>query len=147
VFKSAEERAADRRERETALAEQAHAAEEKRKRDAFLATPVGAATAAKEAGQQFFEIQLQVGSHLGSSGFGSTDGQRSTSSSAAILGEIESVGWRLEHVGYFYMITSETSSDRMFLTGQATAVSGVTIGVYLFRSTAPTSDGGPAAAF
>jgi len=30
------------------------------------------------------------------------------------------VGWRLEHVGYFYMITSETSSDRMFLTGEAT---------------------------
>lgn len=143
MFKSPEERAADRRERETAHAEQARvaqeqarAAEEQRKRAAFLATPVGAATAAKEAGQQFFEIQLQVGSHLGTSGFGSTDGQRSTSSSAAILGEIEKVGWRLEHVGYFYMITSETSSDRMFLTGQATAVSGATIGVYLFRSTA-----------
>jgi len=111
-----------------------------------LATPVGAATAAKEAGQQFFEIQLEVGSHTGTSGFGSTDGRHSKSSSAAMLGAIESVGWRLEHVGYLYMITSETSSDRMFLTGQATAVSGVTIGVYLFRSTAPTSDGGPAAA-
>jgi hypothetical protein len=154
VFKSGEERAADRRERETARAEQARAAEEQaraaeeqRKREAFLATPVGAATAAKEAGQEFFEIQLQVGSHLGTSGFGSTDGQRSTSSSAAVLGEIESVGWRLEHVGYFYMITSETSSDRMFLTGQATAVSGATIGVYLFRSTAPTSGGATTAAF
>jgi len=121
-------------------------AEEQRKRQAFLSTPVGAATAAKEAGQQFFEIQLEVGGHLGTSGFGSTDGQRSTSSSAAILGEIERVGWRLEQVGYFYMITSETSSDRMFLTGQATAVSGVTIGVYLFRSTAPPSFGGPATA-
>ena len=146
MFKSAEERAADRHERETARAEQARVAEEQRKREAFLATPVGAATAAKEAGQQFFEIQLQVGSHLGTSGFGSTDGQRSSSSSAAILGEIESVGWRLEHVGYFYMITAETSSDRMFLTGQATAVSGVTIGVYLFRSTAPMSDGTAASA-
>jgi hypothetical protein len=146
VFRSADERAADRRDRETARAEQAQAAEEQRKRDAFLATPVGAATAAKEAGQQFFEIQLEVGGHLGTSGFGSTDGQRSTSSSAAILGEIESVGWRLEHVGYFYMITSETSSDRMFLTGQATAVSGVTIGVYLFRSTSPASGEEPAAA-
>ena len=137
MFKSGEERAADRHERETARAEQARAAEEQRKREAFLATPVGAATAAKEAGQQFFEIQLEVGGHLGSSGFGSTDGHRSTSSSAAILGEIESIGWRLEHVGYFYMITSETSSDRMFLSGQATAVSGVTIGVYLFRTATP----------
>lgn len=146
VFKSGEERAADRRERETARAEQARAADEQRKRDAFLVTPVGAATVAKEAGQQFFEIQLEVGSHFGTSGFGSADGQRSTSSSAAILGEIENVGWRLEHVGYFYMITSETSSDRMFLSGQATAVSGVTIGVYLFRSAELTSGGGPAAA-
>jgi hypothetical protein len=64
VFKSAEERAAERREREaeeareqTAQAERARAAEEQRKREAFLATPVGAATAAKEAGQPFFEVQ------------------------------------------------------------------------------------------
>jgi hypothetical protein len=147
MFKGAEERAADRREREAARAEEARAAEEQRKRAAFLATPVGAATAAKEAGQRFFEIQLHVGSHLGTSGFGSTDGQHSTASSAAILGDIENVGWRLEHVGYFYMITSETSSDRMFLTGQATAVSGVTIGVYLFRATAPASGGASPAAF
>lgn len=142
MFKSSEERTAERQKREAEQAreqaarlEQAQAAEEKRKRDAFLATPVGAATAAKEAGQRFFEIQLEVGAHAGTAGFGSADGHRTASSSAAILGDIENIGWRLEHVGYFYMITSETSSDRIFLTGQATAVSGVTIGVYLFRST------------
>jgi len=142
VFKSSEERAAERQKREAeqareqaARAEEAQAAEENRKRDAFLATPVGAATAAKEAGQRFFEIQLEVGAHTGTAGFGSADGHRTASSSAAILGDIENIGWRLEHAGYFYMITSETSSDRIFLTGQATAVSGVTVGVYLFRST------------
>jgi len=142
MFKSADERASQRQQKEAeqaqaeaARAEQAKAAEEKRQRDAFLASPVGAATAAKEAGQQFFEIQLQVGGHVGSAGFGSADGRRTTSSSAATLGEIEKLGWRLEHAGYFYMITSETSSDRVFVTGQATAVSGVTMGVYLFRNT------------
>jgi len=142
VFKSSEERTAQRQKREAeqareqaARAEEAQAAEENRRRDAFLATPVGAATAAKEAGQRFFEIQLEVGAHTGTAGFGSADGQRTASSSAAILGDIENIGWRLEHAGYFYMITSETSSDRIFLTGQATAVSGVTVGVYLFRST------------
>jgi hypothetical protein len=67
--------------------------------------------------------------------FKSAEGKRISSSSAAILGEIESVGWRLEHAGYFYMITSETSSSRVFLSGEATAVSGVTVGVYLFRNT------------
>jgi hypothetical protein len=144
VFKSAEEREAERRAREeeqeregAARAEQAKAAEEQRKRAAFLATPVGAATAAKENGQTFFEVQLEVGGHVGSAGFGSADGRRSSSSSAVILGEIGKLGWHLEHVGYYFMITGETSTARVFVSGEATAVSGTTIGVYLFRNTAP----------
>jgi hypothetical protein len=150
MFKSAEEREAERREREAeqarALAdraEQERLAEEQRQRDAFLASPVGAATAAREAGQPFFEIQLEVAGHVGRAGFGSIEGQRTTASSAVTLGEIEQVGWRLEHAGYYFMMTGETSTDRVFGTGQATAVSGVTVGVYLFRNTAlpePVSD-------
>jgi len=143
VFKSSEEREAARREREAeksraaaALAEQAKAEEERLEREAFLATPVGAATAAKEAGQPFFEIQLELGGHTGSAGFGSAEGRRSTSSSAATLGEIEELGWRLEHAGYCFMITGQTSTSRVFVSGEATAVSGVTVGIYLFRNTA-----------
>jgi hypothetical protein len=143
VFRSAEERAAGRRKREAeqaraqaARAEQARAAEEQRKREEFLATPVGAATAAKEAGQPFFEVQLEVGSHVGSAGFGSTDGRRTISSSAVTLGEIEKLGWRLENASYYFMITGEASTSRVFVTGEATAISGVTIGVYLFRNSA-----------
>jgi hypothetical protein len=34
------------------------------------------------------------------------------------------------------MITGETSTDRMFVSGEATVISGVTMGVYLFRNTA-----------
>ena len=143
MFRSAEDREAARREREAekarteaARAEQAAADEERRQREAFLATPVGAATAAKEAGQPFFEVQLEVGGHTGSAGFGSADGHRSASSSATTLGEIEKLGWRLEHAGYYFMITGETSTARVFVSGEATAVSGVTIGVYLFRNTA-----------
>jgi hypothetical protein len=141
VFKSAEEREGERREREAeearaqaARAEQARVAEEQRNRAAFAATPVGAATLAKEAGQPFFEVQLEVGGHTGSAGLGSIDGRRTTSSSAATIGEIEKLGWRLKHAGYYFMITGETSTDRVFISGQATAVSGVTIGVYLFRN-------------
>lgn len=134
VFKSSEEREAERTRAEAARAEQAQAAEEKRRHDAFLATPVGAATAAKEAGQPFFEIQLEVGGHAGSAQFGITDGRRTSSSSATTLGEIEKLGWRLEHAGYYFMVTGETSSNRFMVSGQAIAVSGVTIGVYLFRN-------------
>ena len=142
MFKSAEERAAARREREAeeareqaALAEEARLEEEERQREEFLATPVGAATAAMEAGEAFFEVQLEVGSHLGSAGFGSIDGHHSVSSSASTLGEIERLGWRLEHAGYFFMITGETSTARVFVSGDNTAISGVTVGVYLFRNT------------
>ena len=144
MFKNAQEREAARQEREAAQAraqaaqaEQAAMAEEQRQRDAFLATPIGAATAAKEAGQPFFEIQLEVGGHTGSAGFGSAEGRRSTSSSAATLGEIEKLGWRLEHAGYYFMITGEKSTDRVFVSGEATVVSGVTVGVYLFRNVTP----------
>jgi hypothetical protein len=141
VFKSGEEKEAERRKREAAQtraaaeqAEQAQRAEEERKRKAFLASPVGAATAAKEAGQSFFEVQLQAGGHEGTSGFGGTTSRRTAKSSATTLEEIEKVGWRLEHASYFFMMTSETSTDRVFGTGQSTAVNGVTIGVYLFRN-------------
>lgn len=130
MFKSAEEREAELREREAARAR----AEEEQRRQEFLASPIGAATAAKEAGQRFFEIQLEVGAHHGTAGFGSAEGRRTTASSAEVLSEIEQLGWRLEHVGYVYMVTGETSTERVFLSGAATAVSGVTVGVYLFRS-------------
>jgi hypothetical protein len=142
MFKSAEERAAERREREAeeareqaAEAERARAAEEQRQREAFLATPVGAATAAKKAGQAFFEVQLDVGAHVGSAGWGAAEGRHTTSSSAVTLGEIERLGWRLEHASYFFMMTGETSTARVFVSGEATAISGVTVGVYLFRNT------------
>src|SRR5215472_7790705 len=135
MFKSADQRDADRRARE---AEQARVAEEQRQRAAFLASPVGAATAAKEEGQRFFEVQLEVGRHAGSAGWGATEGRHTTSSAAATLGEIENLGWRLEHAGYYFMITGETSTDRVFASGEATAISGVTMGVYLFRNTAPS---------
>jgi hypothetical protein len=130
MFKSAEEREAER----AARAEQAREAEEERRREEFLATPYGAAKAAMEAGEAFFEIQLTVGSHVGSAGFGSIDGRHSVSSSASTLGMIEQLGWRLEHAGYFFMITGESSTQRVFATGDNTAVSGVTVGVYLFRN-------------
>jgi hypothetical protein len=142
MFKSAEEREAERREKEAQQAkdaadraEQERLAEEARQRAAVLATPLGAATAAKEEGHPFLEVQLEVGGHVGSAGFGSIQGRRTTGSSAAILGEIEQLGWRLEHVSYIFMITGETSTARVFASGEATAVSGVTVGVSLFRNT------------
>jgi hypothetical protein len=140
VFRSADEKAAGRRRRdaefareEAARAERARVAEGERQLEAFLATPVGAATAARDAGQEFFEIQLEVGAHSGTASFGSAQGQRSMSSSAVVLGDIEQVGWRLEHASYLHMVTGETSTKKVLVSGDQTVVSGVTVGVYLFR--------------
>jgi hypothetical protein len=152
VFRSAEEKEAERREREAeqarvraAQAEEARAAQEARDRAAWLTTPVGSATAAKQAGKRFLEVQLQVGTHVGQASFGEATGRRTTTSSAEVLAQIEELGWRLEHANYFYMVTGETSSERVFLSGQAVAVSGVTVGAYLFRNPdVPT--GGPVVA-
>jgi hypothetical protein len=140
VFRSPEEKAASRSKRdaeraqeEAALAERAKAAAEERQRAALLATPIGAATAALDAGQEFFEVQLEVGTHTGTASFGSAQGQRTTSSSAGILGEIEKLGWRLEHASYLYVMTGETSTKKVLVSGDETIISGTTVGVYLFR--------------
>ncbi|MGN6723058.1 MAG: hypothetical protein ACTHJM_10640 [Marmoricola sp.] len=142
MFKSGEERDAERRERDEQRAQQAAADNERvrqeqeaRQRAAFLASPVGGATAAKQAGDKFFEVQLPVGSHSGRAGFGTVDSRSTTMSSADTLAAIEDLGWHLEHASYFFMITSESSTDRVFNSGQATAIQGVTMGVYLFRNT------------
>lgn len=82
----------------------------------------------------FFEIQLEVGRHTGTAGFGAADGRHTTASSAVTLGEIEKLGWRLEHAGYVFLVTGETSTAKVFTSGEATAVSGITVGVYLFRN-------------
>jgi hypothetical protein len=145
MFKSAEEREAERRRKqeqadaaEAARARADRVAEEERLRTEFLATPLGEATTAKEAGQEFLEIQLEVGGVGGSAAFGMATGSRETASSAETLAEIEQLGWRLEHANYLYLITGETSSARILGSGEATAVTGVVVGVYLFRNVRDT---------
>lgn len=112
--------------------------EDERRRNAFLASPVGQATTAKEQGQGFFEIQLQVGSsQRDSTIFGSNNfaiSNKKTQTHAGTLAAIESVGWRLEHVGHVFIVTGESSRDKFMASGQQTAVSGETVGIYLFRN-------------
>ena len=153
MFDSAEEKAAKKQARDeeqarvaAAQAAQAQAAEEERARRAWTASPVGAATAAKQAGQEFFEVQLQVGSHVGTASWGAASGKQVAVSSAETLGSIEQVGWRLEHCSHVFMVTGQTSTDRVFLSGENTAVSGTMVGVYLFRndrSVAAPAEAGP----
>ncbi len=132
--KSAEEKAAE----QAAQEQQAAQLRQQQAQAAFLVSPEGMATTAKQQRQGFLEIQLVVGSSQRVSSIFNPDptgsGENRTATHAGTLAAIESIGWRLEHVGYIFMITGESSADRIFGTGQNTAVSGETVGIYLFRN-------------
>ena len=129
--KSEEERAAEKAAADAAE----RARQEEARRQAWLASPVGRAVSAREAGSGFFEIQLEVGVSRRDVAWGSSDWEqeRSTTAHTDVLSAIEAEGWRLEHAGYFFMPTGESTADRFLGTGQNVAVSGVTLGAYLFR--------------
>lgn len=132
--KTAEQKAIEEKQK----ADDAAAKDAQRARQAFLATPIGQATAAKEAGQGFFEIQLSVGSsQRDSTIFGGNNfahAQSKTQTHAGTLSAIERIGWKLENVGYIFIVTGESSRDKFLASGQQTAVSGQTVGIYLFRN-------------
>ncbi|MDU0314228.1 hypothetical protein RKE38_11070 [Phycicoccus sp. M110.8] len=149
MFRSAEEKESERQAREAARAREEQEAQQRRRaveaerhHAAFLASPLGRATAARDAGDRFLELQLEVGARTGDASFGQVTTTGSVGSSAQVLAEVEDVGWRLEHASYFFVVTSQTSTDRVFLSGENTAVQGVTMGAYLFRRS-PTAAGGP----
>lgn len=107
----------------------------------WLASPLGRASAAKSEGEGFFEIELEVGRTDRDVFFGTKDfGTHKKEDFSGLLSDIESIGWKLEHVGYYYMITGESTRDKLLSSGQSTAVSGKTMGVYLFRNTTRTSE-------
>ncbi len=129
--KSDEERAAELAKLEADKAQK----DADKKYQAWLQTPHGMATTAKEAGNGFFEVELEIGSSKRSVVFGSSDfGSHKKSDFTGLLSQIEDIGWKLEHVGYYFMITGETSRDKFLASGQNTAVNGKTMGVYLFRN-------------
>ena len=132
IFKKSEE---ERAAQKAALEEKIAKEKEDARHKAWLGTPIGMATTAKESGNGFFEIELEIGSSSRNVSFGSADfGKHKKSDFTGLLSQIEEVGWRLEHVGYYFMITGETSRDKFLASGQNTAVNGKTMGVYLFRN-------------
>ena len=99
------------------------------------------ARAARERGEVFFEAQLDVSvSARDVSLFSGDSGSRSASSHARSLAQIESEGWRLEHAGYVFVSTGQSTRAKMLGTGESVAVSGVTVGIYLFRAATLTTD-------
>lgn len=135
----AEAKAARTRERDKAAQAKATAQAEA----AFRASPGGRARTAKELGHQFFQISLPLtttertawgvvsGGTAGSDAFA----MRTTTGAdhPDVLQSVEAEGWRLEHVGYVFQETGSVSRDKMLSTGQTASVTGMVVGIYLFR--------------
>lgn len=137
--KTEEEKAADearKQAEEAAQRQAAEAAEQQRKAEAFARSPVGAATTAKQQGQQLFQILLPLAElGGGSSAFGSSDNQLRSLPQNNVLDEIEKVGWRLERADAVFAETGATSSSRVLATGEGTVTRGTIYGLYIFRAT------------
>lgn len=114
---------------------QARQDEAQQAREAFLNTPVGRATEAKERGDRFFEAQLDTAQSGGAGTSGvSNRGVRRSGGISDVLEQIEDIGWRLEHVSHTFVQTDETTTDHTLRTGQGAVTRGVVTGFYLFRN-------------
>ncbi|UQX87006.1 hypothetical protein M6D93_11885 [Jatrophihabitans telluris] len=104
-------------------------------------TPVGQALKAKENGQRFFELQMTINKLVGRSNWNPSSGGRKEAPSVPdVLGAIEEVGWRLEHVGYVSVEPTAASTYRTPPGSVGSASRVTTEGIYLFRNTdAPDS--------
>lgn len=102
---------------------------------AYQASPVGKAEAAAKRGDRFFQVTIEASLIQGQSRSG-FDFSSTTRHHAApdVLGQIEELGWRLEHVGYVFVQTGTESREKVFSSGERESVTGRVEGLYLFRS-------------
>jgi hypothetical protein len=117
------------------------AAEQENARRRYLVSPVGQADTARERGDRFFQISLKESEVKGQS----TDWNYSQSTTTTrvhgatdILGQIEELGWHLEHVGYVFVETGAVDRNKAFSGGTVTRTDGYVQGTYLFRAVQQT---------
>jgi hypothetical protein len=122
-------------EEREAYEERARAIGERQAAAAFAASPVGRASAAFDRNDTFFQLETEVSAlDGGASLFGSSTNVITHSGAATdLLGQIEAIGWHLEHAGYVFIETGATSTNRILTTGQGTVTQGNVTGIYLFR--------------
>jgi hypothetical protein len=108
-----------------------------RERQEFLASPVGQARTAYEAGDVYFQFAAPITETkrtvMGVIGGDKNAVRRSDETHADALGQIEKEGWKLAEVGYVFEQTGSVSRDKLMSSGQTASVTGNIVGVYLFR--------------
>lgn len=105
---------------------------------AYWRSPVGQAAQAKIAGNTFFQLTINVSTLKGRSSdfLGPSSSSRTRHSRGApdLLGQIEDLGWHLEHVGYVFVETGTSTRGKMLSSGEQGTTSGYVEGIYLFRN-------------
>jgi hypothetical protein len=110
-------------------------APEQEARAKYLASPVGKAEAAYGAGQMFFQLTMNISEIEGrSSDWNYSQSTRTRRfKTVDTLGQIEEMGWHLEHVGYLFVETGEIARSKALSSGAVTRTQGYVEGIYLFR--------------
>ena len=121
----------DKQEEQRAKAAKA----EQEARAKYLASPVGKAETAYQAGQMFFQLTINISEIEGrSSDWGySQSTQIRRLNAVDTLGQIEELGWHLEHAGYVFVETGEVARGKALSSGSVTRTQGYVEGIYLFR--------------
>jgi hypothetical protein len=101
----------------------------------YLASPVGKAEAAYQAGQRFFQLTINISEIEGrASDWNYAQSTQTTRFNAVdTLGQIEEMGWHLEHVGYVFVETGEIARSKVMSSGSVARTQGYVEGIYLFR--------------
>lgn len=101
----------------------------------YLASPLGQAETAYQAGQAFFQLTVNISEVQGraSDWNYSQSTQTRRFNSSDLLGQIEEMGWHLEHVGYVFVETGEIARAKAMSSGSVTRTQGYVEGIYLFR--------------
>ena len=113
------------------------AAEEEAARKRYLQSPVGQADIALQRGDRFFQVSLMESEVEGKSTdwtFSQSTAITKVKGATDVLGQIEEIGWRLEHVGYVFVETGAVDRNKAFSGGTVTRTNGYVQGTYLFRS-------------
>jgi hypothetical protein len=128
--KTDEEKAADQAAKETQRQTQELAKEQA----AFAGSPAGKAREAFERGDKLFQYSANVMSQQAIivAMVGSNTTQRS-SDPTDVLNSVCNEGWELVNGSFVFVETGQQSRDKFLASGQNVAVSGATMGYYLFR--------------
>jgi hypothetical protein len=86
-------------------------------------------------GDALLHVQLDTSLLVGEASTWGSAGNNLTGDDSIgyLLGEIEKIGWRLEHTGYTFVESGATTSARIFGSGEGVVNHGAVVGYFVFR--------------